>query len=149
MKIQHHSGEIDSEMMALLLTADPDEAAVLSYIETAKILVALVSGKVIAIAAIIVDGTESELKNIAVASDHQGQGIAKSLISSAKNIAKESGASSLIVGTGNSSLSQIALYQKCGFRLFSIIPDFFADYPEPIFENGIRCIDMVVLRIEL
>jgi len=149
MKIQHHSGGIDSEMMALLLTADPDEAAVLKYIDTAKILVALVSGKVIAIAVITMNGTESELKNIAVASDHQGHGIAKSLISAAKNVAKESGASSLIVGTGNSSLSQMALYQKCGFRLFSIVPNYFADYPEPIYENGIRCIDMVVLRVEL
>lgn len=149
MKILHHTGKINSEMMTLLLTADPDEAAVLDYIETAKILVARASGRVIAIAVIMVNGIQSELKNLAVAADHQGRGIAKSLISAAKNVAKESGALSLNVGTGNSSLSQLALYQKCGFRLFSIRPNFFADYPEPIYENGIRCIDMVILRVEL
>ncbi len=149
MRIQYYCGEVDAEMMALLLSADPDEAAVLTYIETAKIIVALIADKVIAIAVVTVDGTESEIKNIAVAVAYQGQGIAKSLIASAKNVAKESAATSLIVGTGNSSLSQLALYQKCGFRLFKIIPDFFADYPEAIFENGIRCIDMLVLKVEL
>jgi hypothetical protein len=27
--------------------------------------------------------------------------------------------------------------------------DFFADYPSAIYENGIRCIDMVVLKAKL
>ncbi|MDN3498310.1 bifunctional GNAT family N-acetyltransferase/class I SAM-dependent methyltransferase [Microbacterium sp. APC 3898] len=51
------------------------------------------------------------------------------------------------IGTGNSSLGQLALYQKCGFRLHAIDPDFFRrNYREPIFENGIECRDMVRLR---
>ena len=96
-------------------------------------------------------GTEPELglelKNIAVISERQGEGIAKQLINAVKAHAGQTGATSLMVGTGNSSLSQLALYQKCGFRLSHVIPDFFSDYPEPIFENGIPCIDMVVLKI--
>ena len=90
-----------------------------------------------------------ELKNIAVLKEYQGQGIAKSIIGKVKQLAKESGVKTLEVGTGNSSLSQLALYQKCGFRMHSIESDFFDSYPEPIFENGIRCIDMVRLRAEL
>jgi len=71
------------------------------------------------------------------------------MIDEVKLLAKESGAKALEVGTGNSSLSQLVLYQKCGFRLHSIESDFFDSYPEPIFENGILCIDMVRLRVEL
>jgi hypothetical protein len=58
-------------------------------------------------------------------------------------------AKALWVGTGNSSLSQLALYQKCGFRIREIESGFFESYPEPIVENGIRCIDMVRLRVDL
>ncbi|PCJ20258.1 MAG: GNAT family N-acetyltransferase [SAR86 cluster bacterium] len=149
MNIQHHSGEIDSDLMTLLLTADPDKNAILSYIKSAEIIIALDSEKIIAVAAITKTDNEFELKNIAVASDYQGRGIAKSLIAASKDYAKESGATSLIVGTGNSSLSQLALYQKCGFRISHVIPDFFLEYDEPIFENGIRCLDLVMLRAEL
>ena len=54
------------------------------------------------------------------------------------------------VGTGNSSLDALAFYQRAGFRIVGVIPDFFVDnYPEPIVENGIRCIDMVRLRLTL
>ena len=45
--------------------------------------------------------------------------------------------------------AELALYQKCGFRLSGIVTDSFADYPEPIYENGIRCIDMVMLSAKL
>lgn len=43
-----------------------------------------------------------------------------------------------------------ALYQKCGFRIVGIDRDFFTDhYPEPIYENGIWCRDMIRLSIHL
>ena len=36
---------------------------------------------------------------------------------------------------------------RLGFRIVSIVPDFFANYPEPIYEDGfILCRDMVRLR---
>ena len=149
MNIQHYSGKINSDLMTLLLTADPDKNAVLSYIKSAEIIVALDSGKIIAVVAITKTKSEFELKNIAVASNYQGRGIAKSLIAASKDYAKESGANSLIVGTGNSSLSQLALYQKCGFRIFDIVPDFFVEYNEPIYENGIRCLDLLMLKADI
>ena len=73
----------------------------------------------------------------------------KKLINEVKQQAVNQGVKTLIVGTGNSSLSQLGLYQKCGFRLDHIIRDFFKNYPEPIFENGIQCIDMVMLSCQL
>ena len=59
------------------------------------------------------------------------------------------GARALDIGTGNSSLDQLALYQKLGFRITGIVADFFDDYPEPFVENGIACRDMVRLQVEL
>ncbi len=90
-----------------------------------------------------------EIKNLAVLAGYQGKGIAKLLIAELKLLAKSMGASILEVGTGNASLSQLALYQKCGFRMYCIEPNFFESYPKPIFENGIRCIDLVRLRVAL
>ncbi|PHR91831.1 MAG: GNAT family N-acetyltransferase [Robiginitomaculum sp.] len=134
--------------MALLLDADPDEAAVRAYLKTADILVANHNTAIIGIAVLTHQDGGFELRNIAVHNAHQGKGIAKQLISEIKTLAKNKGATTLEVGTGNSSLGQLALYQKCGFRLHSIDKNFFANY-EPIFENGIRCIDMVRLRAKL
>ncbi|PCJ18869.1 MAG: GNAT family N-acetyltransferase [Gammaproteobacteria bacterium] len=148
MNIQQYSGHITPDILTLLLTADPNEAELLGYIKTARVLVAMDLARVVGVAVITGCNQQQELRNIAVESDWQGQGIAKALIAEVKVMAKESGADSLVVGTGNSSLSQMALYQKCGFRFFKIIPGFFAGYPEPIVENGIQCIDKVLLKFE-
>lgn len=42
-----------------------------------------------------------------------------------------------------------AFYQKSGFRMLGIRRDYFADYPEPIIENGIRGLDMVLFERQL
>lgn len=62
-----------------------------------------------------------EIMNIAVAEHLQGKGIGKKLLRHAIETAKGYGMSKLEVGTGNSSVSQLALYQKCGFRIFLLI----------------------------
>ena len=149
MNIKEHTKEVTADLMRLLLTADPDEALVRSYLSQSRILVCQDSEQCIGIAVLTILGNTYELKNIAVAANHQGKGIAKLLIAEVKRLAKNLGASEIEVGTGNSSLSQLALYQKCGFRMSHIESGFFDSYPEPIYENGIRCIDMVRLRAKL
>jgi N-acetylglutamate synthase-like GNAT family acetyltransferase len=149
MKIEHYKKAVTNELMDLLLMADPDENAVKKYLKDSLVLVALEKASIAGVAIIVFGNDQVELKNIAVKEVYQGKGIAKLLISEAKRAAKNSGATSLIVCTGNSSLSQLALYQKCGFRMQSIHSDFFLSYPEPIFENGIQCLDMVALSTEL
>lgn len=136
-------------LMALLLEADPDERAIGGYLDRAQIFVAEDSGRLVGVAVLYSGADGFELKNIAVAESHRGRGLAKRLIQQVKDAAKSQGARSLTVGTGNSSLSQLALYQKCGFRISAVKKDFFASYPEPIYENGIRCLDMLVLTADL
>ena len=55
----------------------------------------------------------------------------------------------LQVGTGDSPLT-IPFYEKCGFKKSHIKENFFADnYDHPIFECGVRLVDMIYLRKEL
>ncbi|CPO18948.1 Uncharacterized N-acetyltransferase YvbK [Staphylococcus aureus] len=64
--------------------------------------------------------------------------------------AKASNCHTVTVGTGNSGIGQLKLYQQEGFRMKSIDTDYFLKhYAEPIYENGIRCKDMVHLEIDL
>lgn len=149
MSIELYDREITTELMDLLLMADPDRGAILSYLPSSQILVCRNKSIFVGIAVVSKNAEVCELKNIAVLPEHQGQGIAKAMINQAKTLARNSGAKVIEVGTGNSSLSQLALYQKCGFRIYGVEADFFNRYPEPIFENGIPCIDMVRLRAEL
>ena len=88
-----------------------------------------------------------EIINLSVAEEKQNRGIGKLLVADAIGRAKKAGAKKLIVGTGNSSIDQLAFYQKCGFRMAKIKKDYFSKkYKSLIFENGIQCRDMVMLE---
>lgn len=137
--------------MSLLLEADPAEEMIRGYIPESDILVAEEDGQAVGVCVLLPLLSQiAEIKNIAVVERERGRGIAKALIAEALKQAKDKGFRSVEIGTGNSSLNQLALYQKCGFRLKSIDRDFFLrNYPEPIFENGIQCRDMVRLECVL
>ncbi|QGQ45538.1 GNAT family N-acetyltransferase [Metabacillus sediminilitoris] len=65
-------------------------------------------------------------------------------------IARNKGYKTIEIGTGNSSIGQLAFYQKCGFRIIGVDLDFFIrHYPEEIFENGKHCRDMIRLSQDL
>ena len=78
---------------------------------------------------------------------YQGRGIGKKLLEYALSEAREKGFQDIQIGTANSSTGQLALYQKMGFEMDSILKSFFIyNYPEPMYENGIWVQDMVVLK---
>ncbi|MMZ68591.1 putative N-acetyltransferase YvbK [compost metagenome] len=82
--------------------------------------------------------------------DYQGKGIGRQLVEQAIAKAKEHNATTIEIGTGNSSIQQLALYQKCGFRITGVDRDFFVrHYDEEIYENGIHCRDMIRLSMDL
>lgn len=56
------------------------------------------------------------------------------MINEVKRLAKRSEIKTMEAGTGNSSLPQLALYQKYGFRMHRIDAGHLNSYPEPIFE---------------
>ena len=135
----------------LLLLADPSRELVEEYLAIGECRVAEIAGDIVGVYVLAkLDVETMEIMNVAVDERMHGQGIGKRLIEDAIQTARELGYQSLEVGTGNSSIGQLALYQKCGFRMEGVIKDFFIDnYEEEIFENGIQCRDMIRLAREL
>lgn len=139
--------EHETPPIELLLLADPSREMVEEYLAIGECRVAEMAGEIIGVYVLArLDVETMELMNVAVHERLHGQGIGKRLIGDAIQTAQKLGYQSLEVGTGNSSIGQLALYQKCGFRLEGVIKDFFIDnYDEEIFENGIQCRDMIRL----
>ncbi len=90
-----------------------------------------------------------EIVYIAVAAALRGHGYGKQIIQALQNELRRRGGRSLLVGTANSSLENIAFYQKCGFRMFEIRRDYFAYIQPPVVEHGILLRDMLVLRYDV
>lgn len=137
--------------MSLLLLADPSKDAIIGYLERGACYIAEKDNKVIGVYVLApMEKGKVELKNVAVSEEVQGAGIGKQLVLHAVKTARDNGFTEIEVGTGNSSINQLALYQKCGFRISRIIHDFFVKhYDEEIFENGIQCRDMIMLGQKL
>jgi ribosomal protein S18 acetylase RimI-like enzyme len=141
----------------LLLDADPSQERVSDYIKSPSSLcrLATIDSECVGVYVLRIDADNAnancaEIINISVAPKHQKKGIGKELISDAFKLARQVGAQTIIVGTGNSSISQLAFYQKCGFRIIAIEFDHFVkNYVEPIEENGIACRDLIRLSFEL
>ncbi|MFA6160527.1 MAG: GNAT family N-acetyltransferase [Parcubacteria group bacterium] len=133
----------------LLLLADPSSEAVNKYLKKGSCFAAFEGGEIVGVYILISKSTDIlEIINLSVAEEKQNRGIGKLLVADAKRRAKKSRAKKLLVGTGNSSINQLAFYQKCGFRISGIKKDFFAkNYKKPIFENSIQCRDMVMFEL--
>ncbi|WEG14436.1 GNAT family N-acetyltransferase [Pullulanibacillus sp. KACC 23026] len=135
----------------LLLLADPSQTIVEDYLDRGTCYIAECNTEVVGVYVLLPTRPETiELVNIAVEEEHQGRGIGKRLVTDAVHRAKRNGYTTIEVGTGNSSIGQLALYQKCGFRMTGIDRGYFIrHYEEAIFENGIQCRDRVRLSQDL
>lgn len=133
--------------MELLLLADPSKEIIEEYINRGECFVAENEHRIVGVYVLLPTRPETvELMNVAVIENQHGSGIGKQLVKDAINVAKTKSYKTIEIGTGNSSIGQLALYQKCGFRIISVETDFFIrHYTEKIFENGIQCRDMIRL----
>lgn len=134
--------------MDLLLLADPDQEIILSYLDRSSVfLMESEKGELIGVYLLLPTRPHTvEIVNIAVSEKFQGQGFGKKLLAHASETARSQGFLTLEIGTGNSSIAQLGLYQKSGFSISGIDFGFFLrNYPDPIWENGIQCKDMIRL----
>ncbi|ROI01811.1 N-acetyltransferase [Chryseobacterium sp. G0240] len=142
----------DSEIpYELLLLADETIEAINQYIFKCDIYLLHNGTENIAVMALCKNSeTESELKNIAVIESYRSKGIGSILINKAKEIARKNQYTILTVGTSDTGFQQIRFYEKNGFVRTGIRKDFFIEnYPDPIYENGLRMRDMVLLTHHL
>ncbi|MFN0222922.1 MULTISPECIES: GNAT family N-acetyltransferase [Paenibacillus] len=134
--------------MELLLLADPSRSLVEEYLSRGMCYTAPdAAGSAVGVYVLLPTRPDTvELVNVAVAEPHQGKGIGKMLVTHAVGEARALGYRTIEVGTGSTGVGQLALYQKCGFRMTGIDRDFFVrHYSEPIYENGMQLLDMVRL----
>lgn len=131
----------------LLLDADPAMEVIESYLKISEVYVALLDNVVIGVFVLCaINATTVELKNIAITTSYQGQGIGSLLLSRVIEIADTKGMETVVVGTSNASILELKFYQKNGFDIINIKRNFIVDnYPRPIFDNGIQCRHMIML----
>lgn len=144
---------IDAEEIPreLLLLADPFWEKVKQYLPTSHAIAAVEADTIVGSVLVSYQHTGvPEIVNLAVRESHQGRGIGRALIQQAISFARAHHFPTLIIATANSSIGQLALYQKVGFRLTGIDFGFFPRvYPDPIFENGIPTQHKIILSLSL
>ncbi|MCR6640397.1 MAG: GNAT family N-acetyltransferase [Sporocytophaga sp.] len=135
----------------LLLLADPSKVLVDGYVMQSEVYIAIQNEETLGVIVLFPLTTKAvEIKNIAVKPAFQGKGIGSYLIENALKVVALNKKESICIGTANSSVGQLYLYQKLGFEITEIKKNFFIDnYPEPIYENGIQAKHMLVLTRQL
>lgn len=136
------------QYLDLLLLADEQEDMIDRYLERGTMYV-LEEGIVKAECVVTDEGRGVlELKNIAVEPTFQGKGYGKALLDFL--VQTYAGRYAILqVGTGDSP-STIQFYEACGFCRHHRVKNFFTDcYDHPIYDNGVRLVDMVYLRREM
>lgn len=139
-----------NDFLDYLLLADEDEAIVKEYINEGEMFEVFCKDQSVGVCLFTFPDEQTvEIKNIAILEEYRGSGIGSKIIGKAITYYKEKGIQQLLVGTANSSIGNFVFYQKAGFRFYEIRKNFFLHYPEPIFENGIRAMDMIVFQLPL
>lgn len=136
------------DYMDLLLIADPQEDMIERYLDDGDLFVLSENGDVLTVCVVVVKNKNCELKNIATAEKYQGRGYGRYMI----NYICEHysfACDTMYVGTGNSKKT-LGFYKKCGFVNSHIAANFFMDnYREPVYEDGVRLVDMIYLKKHL
>ena len=140
----------DQIPIALLLEGDPMIDSIKTYLNTSNCYAAIVKGQVVgACITQQISPKTVELFNISISPDQQQQGIGSRLLAFVLEELTDNDMNTIALGTGSFGY-QLAFYQRFGFRVESIIKDFFLErYSEPIYEDGIQHKDMLRLALKL
>lgn len=134
--------------LSLLLLADPDENMLNKYLNKSDmyILNDKQYGDICECVIMDLGNGIIEIKNIATIPHFQNMGYASYLIKYLFNILKNT-YHTIIVGTSDYG---VGFYKRLGFVYSHTIYGFFTDnYPEPIYENGVLCENMIYLKYNL
>ncbi|WP_175989122.1 N-acetyltransferase [Bacillus sp. Marseille-Q1617] len=147
MHLKRESSNKRTEFIPLLLIGDEAEEMVMHYLHEGDIYTIWKEEQRIGIIHVLhSSGNSAEIKNMGLLCTEQGKGFGKEAMKLLEESLSKDGIVTLSVGTANSSIENLAFYQKCGYRINEIKHDFFLQYPRPIVENGIRALDMIVLK---
>ena len=146
----HAELEASEIPISLLLEGDPSEQSVYSYLGGSWCFAAILEGLVVG--ACIVEAVSrgtAEIRNVSVKPEFQKKGIGSELLRFVLSDLAAKGIRRVELGTGTFGY-QLAYYQRLGFRVDSVVKNhYLLNYPEPIYEIGIRHRDQLRLYIEL
>ncbi|WP_281165640.1 GNAT family N-acetyltransferase [Liquorilactobacillus sicerae] len=137
---------------SLLLAADPDLKQITRYVANGSCFAAKNQQNQLVGLIILSKLTknQAEILNLTVIPSQRRRGIGRQLIKHAIGWAAEHQLQQLFLGTGSTSYSALALYQRCGFRLDAIQTNYFIEhYQQPIWENGCWLKDRLWLVYDL
>ena len=141
-------GRGDALPMSLLLLADEAVEAIEKYIHQCDVYVLVLDLiRPVGVFALQPNSPEEiELKNMAVIEPLQGQGLGSFMLKEIHRLAVTGGYLTILVGTATLG-RQVNFYRKNGFSPCGLRKNFFLDnYPEPVFEEGQRLCDMLLLE---
>lgn len=129
----------------ILLESDPNINLVTNYLNSGRLFVYLVDEIVVSYIAVKeIDDRTIEIKNLLTLESYRNHGYARELI---KYIEDLYVGKTVLIGTANSSMSNMMLYTKLGYTFSHKVEDFFIKYyPDEIIENGIKAIDLMYFK---
>lgn len=143
--------EVLKEDWPLLLTADPSRESIENYLFDSIFLEARKEEELIGVLVLkAVSNKKVEIMNLAVSRIQQNHGIGSRLLQKALRDMKDFAYEDFEVRTGTTSFGPLYFYQKNGFRVVAVEPDYFSDrYAEELIENGLILKDCLVLTQSL
>lgn len=128
-----------------LLESDPNINLVTNYLNNGRLFVYIVDEMIVSFIAIKeIDDSTVEIKNLLTLENYRSHGYARELI---KYIESLYVGKTILIGTANSSMSNMTLYTKLGYKFSHKIEDFFVKYyPNEIIENGIKAVDLMYFK---
>jgi GNAT superfamily N-acetyltransferase len=136
------------EIEPSFLLAEESQEQLDSYIDEGDIWVASIEGHIVGHVQVIPDKASWEVRNVAVSPEWQGQGVGRRLLDFVVERARVAGAKWVELATGTANIDNLRFYQRVGFRMTHVVPDFFSPangYPE-VDVHGIPLCDQVWLR---
>jgi GNAT superfamily N-acetyltransferase len=145
-----HDDEIEALIPILRLAEESESAVHWSLANLSDMVYRMdLDGQLVGAATVQWRNDPAEIMELAIAPERQGQGLGKQLVAWLVEEARRRGKRRMLVGTANSSIGNIAFYQRCGFRMDHIRKDYFWYYREPHYEHGIQVRDMLVFGCDL
>lgn len=140
-----------TQLVPVLRDAEEGDDRIIQTIEAPHSAAYLIQseGKTVGAAVMHWHPDESEIIYIAMDTSQRGQGYGKTAIRALIDEARHRQVKAVCVGTSNANWPNIAFYQKCGFRMHSVRKDYFKYIEPPIYDDGIKMQDMIMLRYDL
>ena len=114
--IESFSGQ-RQELLPFFSEADDSPAEIASYIELGEVLVARFVDRLVGHVQLIANGSDWEIRSVAVIESARGNGVGKSLLRAAIERAFSKGASRILVATATADIGNLRFYQRLGFRM--------------------------------